>query len=359
MANVRRIFPGGNTSEGFYSFHDNIISPDRNMLYILKGMPGGGKSSMMKEIGKRAYEKGYTVELHHCPSDPSSIDAVVIEELKIGIIDGTPPHSMDPTYPGISETIVDLTQFINAEKILNSKADIVEAKANNKKAYRRAFNYFKAAKSIYEEIEETNKEFVDFKGINKLSKEKIDEIFSMEAKDTKRDFKVRKMFSSAYTPNGYVDNTKSILAYVNNRYYIKGDIGTGKSDFLKRLVDEAKLRDYHIEIYYNSLIPSKIESLIIFELDTIISSNLKTLEFSNNVIDFNQYFNKPEVKPEEENYEVKIFNELVLGGIEGLRGAKDNHLVLEEAYKKCVDYKGVDEAREKIWNEIEVYMNKG
>ena len=57
MANVRRIFPGGNTAEGFYSFHDNIIGPNRNMLYILKGMPGGGKSSMMKEIGKRAYER--------------------------------------------------------------------------------------------------------------------------------------------------------------------------------------------------------------------------------------------------------------------------------------------------------------
>ena len=87
------------------------------MLYILKGMPGGGKSSMMKEIGKRAYEKGYSVELHHCPSDPNSIDAVVIEELRIGIIDGTPPHPVDPVYPGVSEVIIDLTQYIDRNKI--------------------------------------------------------------------------------------------------------------------------------------------------------------------------------------------------------------------------------------------------
>lgn len=356
MANVRRIFPGGNTAEGFYSFHDNIMGSNRSMLYILKGMPGGGKSSMMKEIGKRAYEKGYTVELHHCPSDPNSIDAVVIEELKIGIIDGTPPHPIEAIYPGISETIINLTQFINTEKIQDSKADIVEAKANNKKAYRRAFNYFKAAKTIYEEIEETNKEFVDLKGINTLSKVNIDKIFKKEPIEINRDIKVRKMFSSAYTPNGYVDNTKFILTDVNNRYYIKGEIGTGKSDFLKRIVDECTLRDYHIEIYYNSLIPTKIESIIIFELDTIISSNLKTLEFPNTLIDFNAYFNKPEEKQEEENYEIKIFNELILGGIEGLRGAKDNHLALEEAYKKAVNYKGVDEVKESIWKEIENYM---
>ncbi|NLY46168.1 MAG: hypothetical protein GX053_09305 [Tissierella sp.] len=174
--------------------------------------------------------------------------------------------------------------------------------------------------------------------------------------DVNRDFKVRKMFSTAYTPNGYVDNTKFILADVNNRYYIKGDIGTGKSDFLKRIIEECTLRDYHIEIYYNSLIPSKIESIIIFELDTIISSNHKTLEFTNTLIDFNEHFNKPKEKPEEENYEVKMFNELVLGGIEGLRGAKDNHLALEESYKKAVNYKGVDEVKERIWTEIESHM---
>ncbi len=33
-------------------------------------MPGGGKSSLMKEVGERALEKGYSVEYHHCPSDP-------------------------------------------------------------------------------------------------------------------------------------------------------------------------------------------------------------------------------------------------------------------------------------------------
>ncbi|MDR7870201.1 MAG: ATP-binding protein [Tissierellaceae bacterium] len=356
MANVRRIFPGGNTSEGFYSLHDNIIGTNRNMLYILKGMPGGGKSSMMKEIGKRAYEKGYSVELHHCPSDPNSIDAVVIEELKICIIDGTPPHAIDPTYPGLTETIIDLTQFINTDKIVDSKEEIIKAKGNNKKAYRRAFNYFKAAKNIYSEIEEVNKEFVDFKAINNLSKELILEIFSKEPIEVNKDFKVRRLFSSAYTPNGYVDNIKTILNYVDTRYYLQGDTGTGKSVFLERVIDAAKLRDYHIEIYYNPLIPTKIESVIIFELDTIISSNLRTKEFPNTLIDFNQFFNKPEEKSGEENYDIKMFNELVLGGVEGLRGAKDNHQALEDSYKKAVNYKGVDEVKERLWAEIESYM---
>lgn len=93
MMKFRRMFPGGNTSQGFVSFHDNIIGENRKMLYILKGMPGGGKSSMMREIGGSALKKGFTLEYHHCPSDPNSIDGININELGIAMVDGTAPHS--------------------------------------------------------------------------------------------------------------------------------------------------------------------------------------------------------------------------------------------------------------------------
>ena len=55
-------------------------------------MPGGGKSSLVNDIADRMIEKGFSIEYHHCPSDPKSIDAIVIDELQICIIDGTPPH---------------------------------------------------------------------------------------------------------------------------------------------------------------------------------------------------------------------------------------------------------------------------
>ncbi|NLN15132.1 MAG: hypothetical protein GX185_05950 [Tissierellia bacterium] len=358
MKTVRRIFTGGLTSEGFYSLHHNIIGPNRNMLYILKGMPGGGKSSMMKDIARRAYERGYTVEFHHCPSDPTSIDAIVIEELKVGLIDGTPPHPMDPTHPGITEKLINLTDFIDDKKIQLYRKDIIEAKANNKKAYRKAFNYFKAAKSIYREIEARNGDYVDFKGTNKLSKELIDQIFSKAPKEVERDFKVRSLFSSAYTPRGYYDNIKTILTHVNNRYYLKGEIGTGKTSFLKRIIELAKMNDYHIEIFHTPLFPEKIESVLIFELDTIISSNIKTTEFEHILIDFNQYFNRPKENPEGVDEDKRLLNELILGGVEGLKGARENHQILEESYKNAVNYKGIDEVREMIWREIEEYMKK-
>ena len=355
MQKVRRMFPGGNTSRGFYPLQENIIGENKSFLYILKGMPGGGKSSLMKEIARRSLEEGYTVEYHHCPSDPTSIDAIVIVELRVAILDGTPPHSMDPTYPGITEKIVDLSRFIDEEKVKPFKEEIVKAKKNNKKSYGRAFNYFKAARMVYEEIEANNKGFVDFKSLRKYANECIEEIFKeREVKFSNSLFKTRHLFSTAYTPEGYFDYTETLFEGIKNRYFLTGHIGTGKSEFLQRIVDRCKWEDYDIEIYYNSFIPEKIESIFIWNLNVVISSNDKMKDFDHKLIDFNKYFDQTKINKED----YTVFEGLKERGIEGLKGAKKNHFILEETYNPTVDFSGIDIEREEIWQDILVIANK-
>ncbi|AOT68579.1 ATPase [Geosporobacter ferrireducens] len=89
---IKRVFPGGNTAKGFYSYYDNIIGKEANQLFIIKGGPGVGKSSFMKKIGYEMIEKGYDVEFHQCSSDNGSLDGVVVPALKVAIIDGTAPQ---------------------------------------------------------------------------------------------------------------------------------------------------------------------------------------------------------------------------------------------------------------------------
>lgn len=262
---------------------------------------------------------------------------------------------MDPLYPGVNERIVDLSIFIDEEKIRIHKEKIIKAKKNNKKSYRRAFNYFKAARSVYEEIEMTNREFVDFKGLKAYEDKFIEEIFKKEEVEVSNSlFKIRHLFSTAYTPEGYFDYTDSLLKNIGKRYFIKGEIGTGTSEFLQRIVDICKWKDYDIEIYYNSFIPEKIESVFIWDLDTIISSNPKSKELQCELINFDKFFN-----PSNQNKDdYKILEELKEKGIEGLKGAKKNHFILEETYRPTVDFNGIDNEREKIWNEILDFASK-
>ena len=347
MTKVRRMFPGGNTAEGFYSFHNNIIDDNRNMLYILKGMPGGGKSSLMKEVGEKALEEGYTVEYHHCPSDPNSIDGIVIDELKIAIVDGTAPHIIDPVYPGLKDKLIDLGTFIDSDKLAKNEEKIIEAKLNNKIAYSRAYGYFKSAKNIYNIILENNKRGMDFIKLNKETTRLIDEIFSKNHKKIGMS-KTRHMFSSANTPEGYIDYTNTILENIDNIYYIEGEIGTGKSTILKRLMEIGNIEGYIMEIYHNPTIPEKIESIIIKELKTCITSNEKALEFPHKKINLNNYFDS-KIK---NNRDYEIYNLLIEESIKNLALAKVNHEILEESYRNSIDFNGVNKIKQDIIGEI-------
>ncbi len=355
MAKVRKMFPGGNTSQGFYSLHDNIIGSNRNMLYILKGMPGGGKSSLMKEIAKRLVEEGYMVEYHHCPSDPNSVDGIVMTELAIAIVDGTAPHVIDPTYPGLTDRIIDLGRFIDPNLLKSNEDDIKTAKMNNKYSYKKAFNYFKAASVIYNDIQEEIQRNINQKAINTEIRNLKDIVLSKKEIDVKSNgFKERYLFSTAYTPEGFVDYTNNILEHISDVYYIKGEIGIDESLLFNSLLDESRLRNYHVEIYLNSLMPNIIESLFIKELDTIITSNQNGEDFGRKIIDLNYYLDTSK-KNIDDYY---LYNMLIDKGVQALSRAKENHFILEKSYGIGIDYSEINKIREDIYNEILSYSYK-
>lgn len=90
---IRHMFPGGNTSQGFFSYYDYILSQDEaTRIICIKGGPGVGKSTFMKKIGEEMQERGYNVEFMHCSSDNNSLDGVVIPAIKVALLDGTAPH---------------------------------------------------------------------------------------------------------------------------------------------------------------------------------------------------------------------------------------------------------------------------
>ena len=95
--NVKKVFPGGNTSKGFYSFYDQIIPEDAERIFVIKGGPGVGKSSFMRTIGEQLMNEGYDAEFHYCSSDNRSLDGLVIKKANVALIDGTAPQRVVST----------------------------------------------------------------------------------------------------------------------------------------------------------------------------------------------------------------------------------------------------------------------
>ena len=90
-------FLGANSPTGFYSLYDHLLSPEEaRAIYILKGGPGCGKSTLMRKIGAWAEEAGLETEYILCSGDSDSLDAVILPAVGTAIVDGTAPQGVVP-----------------------------------------------------------------------------------------------------------------------------------------------------------------------------------------------------------------------------------------------------------------------
>ncbi|KXH83904.1 hypothetical protein [Sporosarcina sp. HYO08] len=107
-ATVSHRLIGSLTSSGAQDFIPSITKPvERRML--IKGLPGTGKSTLMKAVGAEAEKRGFDVLYGWCGLDPAGVDLVQIPELSICIFDATKPHAYDPERPG--DEILDLVHM--------------------------------------------------------------------------------------------------------------------------------------------------------------------------------------------------------------------------------------------------------
>ena len=97
MAQVTNFFVGANSGNGFQNLFSELTDlEDTYDLMILKGGPGVGKITFMREIGRAMEEAGTPVEYLWCSGDPDSLDGVVLPALRCAVADGTSPHGTAP-----------------------------------------------------------------------------------------------------------------------------------------------------------------------------------------------------------------------------------------------------------------------
>lgn len=143
-------FIGANTKNGFVGFTDEIFK-DTDKIYIIKGGPGTGKSTFMRNVCAKAEEKGYTVKKYLCSSDPSSLDAVVIDELSIAFADGTSPHLIEGKYIGARENYLDFGLFWNRDFLHECLCEIKEITSIKKEGFSSLYRLINASSVIADE----------------------------------------------------------------------------------------------------------------------------------------------------------------------------------------------------------------
>ncbi|MBE6724482.1 MAG: hypothetical protein E7576_04670 [Ruminococcaceae bacterium] len=148
-----RWFAGANTDTGFSGSYGEIVNEEKlERLYVIKGGPGTGKSTLMKQAADAAEKAGHAAVRYLCGSDPESLDAVVIDG-RVALADGTAPHPLELLRPGASSSLVDLSRFWDSG-ILTGKIEAIRANMERKRtAYREAYRFLGAAGRMVEEMD--------------------------------------------------------------------------------------------------------------------------------------------------------------------------------------------------------------
>ena len=165
----KKYFVCANSGLGFVNYFDDILK-DMEKIYIIKGGPGSGKSTMMKSIGKQYEEKGFDVDYIYCSSDPNSLDGIIINDYNIAIVDGTAPHVIEPKTVGAVEEYVSFTSAWNIDKLKENKDAIKELQLQISNCYEEAYSKLRKAKSLHDKLEKHYILASDFKVINEIQK---------------------------------------------------------------------------------------------------------------------------------------------------------------------------------------------
>ncbi|MBU8914911.1 PRK06851 family protein [Bacillus sp. FJAT-29953] len=354
---VKNYFAGGNTARGFHNLYDsNLQGLDR--LFILKGGPGTGKSSLMKKIGKEWVEKGYDIELLHCSSDNNSIDGVIIPALKVGIVDGTAPHVIEPKAPGAVEEYINLGEAWNA-KALSAQKKVIQKLTNQiSEAFATAYATFKEALEIHDDWEKIYINSMNFQKADQLTKKLIETFFGKMRLSKQAD--VRHRFLGAATPKGAVDFVPNLTEDIQKRYFIKGRPGSGKSTMLKKLAAAAEERGVDVEIYHCGFDPNSLDMCIFRELGIAIFDSTAPHEYfpsrdGDEIIDMYEILIEQGTDEIFADFISKIstkYRNKMTEATSWLAKAKELHDQLEAIYISAMDFTVVEKIQTKIASEI-------
>lgn len=357
FSSERHLFPGGNTSKGFYSFYRYILSQDEaKRIICIKGGPGTGKSSLMKLVGKHYHDKGYNVEYHHCSSDNNSLDGVVVKELKVAILDGTSPHVVDPVNPGAVDEVLNMGECWKEEGFEKYRKNVIDTNKEIGKTFKHAYKYFSAAKTIHEDWSGCNSEALITSKLNKFIENLKTSLFTKPVSNVGID---RHLFGTAFTPNGIVTFIDNLLEGYENVYVLTGGPGLGKTTVLQQISDEALKRGYYVELFHDPLVPERIEHIFIPDLKfaLVTSNEINQKSLPGIQVDMNSFANSNILNKYKDQIDEDrlYFYDLMNTGLKIISSAKKLHDDLEKYYIENMDFSKVDDKVNYVLKKLEGY----
>ncbi len=335
-----KLFASANGFGGFRSYFPVVFSPERyKRLFILKGGPGSGKSTLMKKIAAVVLGLGIEVKKYYCSSDTESLDGIVIRrgDKSCAIVDGTAPHTLDPQMPGALDEIVNLAVAFDQSKLTKAADEVCKLVNKKRSSYNDAYSHLGICSVYWGKIKAEIKSGYDYRAATDYFTEWIDNAFECE----NGDFDVALV--SSFSNNGLsLPHSYGELGMTLERCERGITLGV-----LHKLLS---LRAIRHTVYFNALDGETVDAI---DCKTLPLSAYDCLSSEHAVPSF---FADQRTDRERQFLLCGIKNALDMAA-SCLSLAYEYHVRLEEIYTAAVDFKAVDRIREELIEKIIFYLS--
>ena len=347
-------FLGGNTPQGFYSLYHELSDPARfRAVYIVKGGPGSGKSTLMRRVGRHAQAAGLeTVEVL-CSGDPDSLDALMIPALGAALVDGTAPHVVEPQCPGVVERYIDLSGGYDRAGLQPWKADIMATTAEYQGHYKRVYRCLGAAGELRRDMNE----LLDTETVQHRLAKRAAGIISRELKKPGQESgTASQRFISAVTHRGAVTLWETVEAQAERVYELADSYGLAHH-LLAPILSAALAAGHDAVACPDPMAPDRLAHLIFPELSLAFVTSTAEEPWPHHpyrrlrldsMADSDVYrANRPRLR-----FTRRVAAALLEEGVSGLAQAKAAHDRLERLYNPYVNFDAVNQTADALADEV-------
>lgn len=330
MDNMRyEYFAASNSAEGFVNYFPEIFNRQScSKIYVIKGGPGTGKSRFMRDVASEAEARGLTVRYYYCSSDAQSLDGIIIDEMKVGLLDGTAPHVFEPSLAGVREQIINLGEFWDEKKLCENAGEIERLSAEKSAAYKRAYMLLGAYGKLLEAENSLLSPCVNQKKLSGAVNRWLHKLpeSNVPAKEAAL---CRAVGMSGKSKLDTYENNAHILFTVSDCY-------RAAHYFLNKMAETAKARNMSLRISYDPIMSCRVDALCLPDAGiTFVVGNVgeRKINIKRFIDEDKLKFVKDRLKKLEK--EEKSIEAMVL---ETFNEVREYHFALEKIYMSAMDF---------------------
>ena len=342
--NIPMYFLGANAPGGFVSHFADVYDVTEGWrVYIIKGGPGTGKSSLMRRVAEAAADRGEAVWVSPCSSDPDSLDAAVMPNMRVCLMDGTAPHVVEPQYPGMCEVIINLGDHYDIDMLALSADRLYPKCIDNAALHARASRYITAAGQMMADSMKLAAACTDMSGAAaygaKLARRMLPDKAGRAGREQMR-------FLSAVTPRGFMFLSGTVTATCPTIKAVEDEYGAVSEAMLSAFRLVALERGYDIINCRSPFMPNGApEHVLVPEAGVALCTCNRRMPLDVTRLIRSERFTDTEALRRHKqrlSFNRRAVDQLIDAAVDTLAAAKLTHDQMEHFYIEAMDFDAVN-----------------